>query len=587
MTYRERVDPITLELVRNVLESIVEEMALTIIHTARSSLVKESEDFGCGLFNGRGEIIATGSMGSSSAPCMLHLSIKAVCERYPISSMQLGDVFILNDPYEGGTHLPDIIVIKPIFWEDLCCGFAGNKAHHTDIGGRVPGGNASDSTEIYQEGLRIPPLKLYDKGIPNETIFRIIEKNVRMPDKVLGDLQSQVSACGIGEKGILGLVGKYGLEQFNTITDAILDYAEELTRAELRGFPDGEYEWADYLDDDGFDSGPIRLHVTLRKKGDSIIVDFSGTCPQVKGAINCDLGFTIGRTMTVLTTGFQSNPPLNAGFFRPITVVAPPGSVFNPLPPAPVAARGLTATRLEDLVWGAMAKMLPDRVFACGVGTEAGICIAGYYADGKPFAYLEFIHGSWGGRPGKDGIDGCTYPDLPSYSNAPVEILEVEQPFLIEEYGFVPNTGGAGKYRGGLAKRRSYRLTGADEAALQLRCDRQRFHPFGLWGGKPGTFGRDMFNPGAEERILPAKGMFTLKKGDLFAHVGPGAGGWGDPLEREPELVLDDVKNEKFTPDYVEREYGVVIDMKRMRVDYPATKRLRATLRDARKSEPQ
>ena len=570
------VDPFAVELIKNALEGLSDQMAITIMRTARSSIAKESFDFSSGILNTSGELLAVG-LGRPLHLGMVHMVMRSVMGRYPIEQMAPGDIFTVNDPYEGGTHLPDIYVIKPVFVDGGCVGFVATCVHHTDIGGRVPGGNASDSTEIYQEGLRLPPLKLYDRGEPDEALFRIIEKNVRVPDKVIGDLHSQVSGCHIGEGGLLDIIDGYGLERYRSLTEALLDHTERVTRAEIRTFPDGVYEFYDHIDGDGMGSGPIRIQLALTKKDDAFTADFTGTSPQVRGSINPVFGHTYLTTVQILRCAFSNEPPVNAGFFRPITVKAPLGSFTNPRPPAAVAARGLSMARIEEVVWGAMAKMLPHKVFACSVGVDSGFTFAGYLPDNRPFVFMEFLFVSWGGRPDKDGIDALTRPGF-TFANQPVELIEAEQPLMVEEYSLAPNTGGPGKFRGGLALNRAYRVNGADEAMLQLRTDRQTFLPYGLAGGKEGSPSKNILNPGRDNKPVEAKGRLFLKRGDVFFHTTAGSGGWGSPLERDPERVLDDVRNEKLTFDYAEREYGVVIDREVFRVDYAATRRKRAAL---------
>lgn len=576
---RERInDPIAVELMRNVVDSLCDEMAVTVLRTARSQLAKDALDFSTGIANPRGELLACG-LGRFGHVGAIHLLMRSVMKLYPREEMKPGDIFVCNDPYEGALHLPDVFLIQPAFWNGTCVAFAITALHHTDVGGRVPGGNAADSTEIYQEGLRLPPLKLYSKGVPDSSLFRLIEKNVRTPDEVIGDLKSQASACAIGVKGIVKLVSDHGLENYHALTESLLDYSEELTRAEIRTWPDGTYDFTDFADGDGFDSGPIRLHLTMTKKGDDITLDWTGSSPQVKGSINATYADTIYTTAVALRCAFVNEPQLNYGFLRPFRIIAPPGSVLNPLPPAAFAARGVVRMRIEDVVWGAMSRMVPDKIPACSIGLDTGLNFYGHYPNGRHFVHTEFLAVSWGGRPYADGIDGTSRPAM-SFSNAPVEILEAEQPLMVEEYAFLPNSGGAGKFRGGLAMTRSYRLVGVDECLLQIRSDRQRFLPYGLAGGRPGTPSRNLLNPGKDDQILPSKGRVVLKRGDLFQHNTAGAAGWGDPLDRDPERVLTDVQNQKLTVDHVEREYGVIIDANAMKVDIERTEELRKALRE-------
>jgi N-methylhydantoinase B len=570
---------IELELLKNSAESIADQMALTIVRTARSSVAKHSMDFSTALVNARGDVVAQG-LCQPRHMCAIPSAAGAVLDRYR-DRCEPGDIYIVNDPYEGGTHLPDIYLFKPCFLDGRLLGFSCAIVHHTDIGGRVAGGNASNSTEIYQEGLRIPPLKFHDRGEPNETLFRLIEKNVRVPDQVMGDFRAQVAACELGQRGFEDLARRYGPEKLEELFDRLLDYAEELTRSAIRRLPDGEWEFTDHIDNDGFTDAPVPIQVKIIKTGDTVTADYTGTSPQVKGAINSTLSYTSSITYACVRSVLEVDIPNNAGFFRPINVIAPEGSFVNPQLPAPVAARGLAAMRITEALFGAFAKMLPDSIFACGVGLDTGVTIAGYFPDRKPFLFLEFMYVSWGGGPDRDGMDGCSLPHS-NYSNTPVEVIEAEQPLMIDTYGFMPDRSGAGKYRGGLAFRRDFRLL-TDEADLQLRSDRQRFLPYGLQGGSSGTPSLSQLNPGSpDERSLASKGLFAMKKGDVFHHITAGAAGWGDPLERDIAAVLEDVRNEKLTPAYVRREYGVVVENEgahRYRVDEGATRKLRTETR--------
>ncbi len=565
---------IELELLKNTLESIVDEMALTVVRTAYSTTLKNAMDFSTGLCGAEGALVAQGlciPMHLGSLPD----GLAAVLNRYR-GQIADGDLFLLNDPYEGGAHLPDIYLYKPLFVEGDLLGFVAVIAHHTDIGGRVAGGNACDSTEIYQEGLRIPPLKLYEAGRPVQALFDLIERNVRMPHRVLGDLRAQLAACHIGEREVRKLATRHGTGRLRSGFTQLLDYAERLTHAEIAAFPDGVYRFTDRIDDDGIDPGPIPICVTITVGGEKLTVDFEGTSPQVRGAINCSLSSAKSVVYAGLRCLMRPDVPTNSGFFRAISVRAPLGSLLNPVLPAPVAARGLTGIRTASTVLGALAQIAPDRVPACEGGGDSGIGISGYRADRTPFNFLEFLLGCWGGRPDRDGIDGCS-SIVANTANNPVEVVELEHPVQILRYGFLPDTGGPGKYRGGLAMVREYRFT-EEEGTLQIRSDRRRFRPYGLAGGQPGASSQNILNPGGEARLLPSKTLLTLRRGDVLLHTLAGAGGHGDPFTRDPEQVLDDALNEKVSLAAAEQDYGVAIDPQTWTVDRARTEALRKTL---------
>ena len=574
-----RHDPITFELFKNALFAIADEMALTIVRTTYSGVLKDNMDFSTAFADADGQLVAQGltlpgHLGS------IPTALESIMRHYG-EDMVPEDVFIMNDPFDGGMHLPDVFVIKPLYVDGRRLAFAATVCHHTDVGGRVAGSNASDSTEIYQEGLRIPPLKMYDRGTRNETLFALIEKNVRLPVKVFGDLRAQLAACHIAERQFMELVERYGATTVTELMHEVVDYAERLTRAAIRELPDGAYSFEDWIDDDGIDVGqPIRLFVSLSKQGDSIHADWTGSSPQVKGAINNTLSFTKAATYCAIRSILPPGIPNNQGVFRAIEVVAPPGTIANAVLPAACAARGLTGFRMVDCCFGALAMMVPDKVFAASDGGNTGISIGGYYPDRTPFIYVDFTCGTWGGRPFADGLDGNSnmFANMASTS---VEITEAEQPLQLLAYEFVPDKAGAGKYRGGTPYRRDYRFLEA-EAVLQVRADRHTFRPYGLYGGQPGKASWNALNPDGEHRPLPSKLTMTITRGDVFRHEVAGAGGWGDPLERDPAAVLKDVRNAFLSQQVAADAYGVVIDVQSWSVDAAATQQRRDAMRTAR-----
>ena len=573
------IDRIDFELFKSALFAAADEMAVTVCRTTYSGVLRDNMDFSTSIADPRGDVVAQGltlpmHLGS------VRTALAAVLARYG-SDMREGDVYALNDPFEGGMHLPDIFMFKPVFVEGQRAGFACCTAHQTDIGGRVPGSNAADSTEIYQEGLRIPPMKLEDGGVPNDTLWRMIERNVRVPVQVFGDLRAQLAACEIGEREIRAQVARYGLDAVRVMMREMLDYTERMTRAALRHFPDGEYDFEDWIDDDGVNFGqPIRLFVTVRKLGERIAFDWSGSSPQVRGAINATLSVTRATSFTAIRSILPPDIPNNDGTFRAVEVNAPPGSIANMELPGACAARGLTGFRMLDCAFGALAKMAPDKVCAASDGGNVGISVGGYRADRSPFIYVDFTCGTWGGRPFSDGLEGNSSL-LANMAAQSAEVSELENPVEILGNELVTDACGAGRFRGGAPFYRDYRMS-EEEAVVQVRSDRQTHRPYGLYGGKPGAPGEVVLNPGAEARTLPSKVTMTCRRGDVVRWVLPGGGGWGDPLEREPQRVLRDVRNELVSPATAEREYGVVIDTERWRVDEAATARLREQRRAAR-----
>ena len=565
-------DPVTFELVKNALFFMVNEMALTLVRASYSGILRENMDFSTGIASAEGEMIAQGlSLPLQFGP--MPDAVAAVRNAWE-GRMQPDDVFILNDPFEGGTHLPDFFFIKPVFHDGAVFCYTCVAGHQVDVGGRVAGSNACDSTEVYAEGLRVPPLRLYAAGEPNETLFSIIERNVRVPVKLLGDFRAQVASLETGEKGIRELIERYGIDDLKGYCTALLDYGERQTRAAIAELPAGVYHFTDYLDSDGIERRPVPIKLKLTIAADRIIVDFTGSSPQVQGAINSTASMARSASYAAIRSALKGEIPANGGFFRAIEVIAEKGSILDCVLPAASGGRGVTLFRIADTVWGALAQAVPERVAAATEGGCTVYSIGGYDEDREAFVLVEIFGGSWGGRPDRDGIDGMSHPIL-NQRNIPAEVMEAEHPMELVRYGFVPDTGGAGKYRGGMSLVRDIRYLGAMPAQLQLRSDRCDHMPWGLAGGEDGTPSYNLLNPGAEtERLLKAMDTTTIKQGEIVRFVCPGAGGWGDPLERDPLAVAADVREGRLTPAYVREHYSLAIAADGT-LDEAATKKLR------------
>jgi N-methylhydantoinase B len=551
-----QIDPITFAVIKNGLDAIVDDMAYTVVRTARSEIVKDVMDFSAALCSADGQMVA------QAKTIALHLgavpeAIATVLAEYG-DDLHEGDAVILNDPYHGGMHLPDIFMFVPIFHEGKLRAFAVVICHHTDVGGRVPGSNASDSTEIYQEGLRIPPLKLYDRGRINKTLEKLIKINVRVPDRVWGDLQSQYAASTIGGRALTKLFERYGGDLVETYMSELVDYAERMTRAEIRRWPKGTYHFLDHLDSDGFSDAPIPIKVAITVEEDGLVVDYAGSSPQVKAALNATRSYTQSCTYLSVRCVLDREIPNNAGVFRCITVKAPEASILDPVLPGACAARALTGYRIFDTVLGALAQIVPERVPAAGEGGNSVICISGLRANRKPFIIVDMLCGAWGGRPDQDGVEGITNPSQ-NLSNMPAEVMEAQHPVRVERYELVADSCGAGHWRGGVGIMRSYRLL-ADEALLQLRSDRVKFAPYGLAGGEPGGLSRNFLTVGDRTEPLPGKVTMELPRGALVTHIQAGAGGYGDPFTRDPALVREDVLDGKVSLEFARDRHGVHID---------------------------
>lgn len=565
-------DPVRLELVKNAIGSIVDEMVLTVIRIAYSSIMRDTMDLSSAFCDRQGRMIAQG------LSVALHLgsipdAMDRVREKYA-DSLQPGDIVVLNDPYQGGMHLPDIFMFKPVFVAERLLGYAVVVAHHNDMGGRVPGSSAADSTEIFQEGLRIPVLKLYERGKVNQTLMDLIAINVRIPDVVLGDLQAQVAACGIAERGMNELAARYGVDQLERHFDELLDYSEREARRTVRSIPSGTYRFVDYLDDDGVHMDqPVKIAVAVHVDGDELTVDLEGTSPQVRGAINSTLSFAKSAVYFAVRSVMDSDAPNNSGFFRPIHVKAPLGCLVNPRPPAAVAARGISGFRLIDAMFGALAQAIPERVRAAGEGGTTSYSFGCYDAEGRFSLFREAIMGAWGGGCRREGIDGIAN-GAANISNAPIEMVENQAPIRVERYELVPDSGGPGQWRGGMSVLRQLRFLG-ERATLQLRSDRRRHSPYGLMGGRDGAVSNNLLGDSASWTQLPTKFTRPLAKGQAMRHTTAGAGGYGDPLRRDPELVLADVIDGKVTVEGAQRDYGVVVLRSPWRIGAAATAALR------------
>jgi N-methylhydantoinase B len=568
------IDPITFEVIANALSSSADEMALTIMRTAYSSVVRDTMDYSTALCDRNGQVIAQGltlavQLGAFPA-AMGHL-----IEQFG-DQMHEGDVFIFNDPYgSGGQHLPDVYIVKPIMRGAVLHGYACTMAHQCDIGGIAPGSTAMHATDIFQEGLRLPIVRLYAAGEPNDTAWRIIERNTRQPVQMLGDLRAQVAACAAGERGLLDLVDRCGAETMPLYLDALQSRAEQLMRATIAALPDGEYAAEDFIDGFGDDPQPIRIAVKLVIAGDRLTVDLTGTSQQVPAAINCPVAMSKSCAWSAIRCIGTPDIPNCDGYMRPITVVAPAGTIVNPVLPAACAARGVIGYRVFDTIMSALARIVPDRVIA---GCEGGPTLfsIGGWRNGEPFVLTEVMVGTWGARAGLDGVEGISNPAA-NLSNTRVEIVEAELPLQVLHYGFLPDSGGPGKYRGGLAFFREWRLL-AEDATFTIRSDRRAHPPYGFAGGKPGQPSMNRLSSNGRTKVLPTMPMagMTMRRGDSYYHNGAGGGGYGDPFERDPALVLEDVLDEKVSIEAARRDYGVAIDPVALTVDAQETAKLRA-----------
>lgn len=572
------LDPITFEVIKNALSSTADEMALIIMRSAYSPVVRDSMDYSTALCDRNGQVVAQGltlAVQLGSFPdCMRIILAEHARTAVP------GDVFLFNDPYgAGGQHLPDIYVIKPLFHEGGIEGWACTMAHHCDVGGITPGSSALHATEIFQEGLCLPIVKLHEAGVPNDTLLRIIAKNTRMPVQVLGDLRAQLAACSAGERGYLALLRKHGADRLRSYLEALQAQAERLMRKVIAEIPDGRYSYVDWIDGVGDAPQALQIAVEIVVRGEEIHVDFAGTSEQVQAAINCPVAMVNSSTYCAIRCLTNIEIPNCEGYMRPVKISAPRGSILNPNHPAACAARGVMGYRVFDAIMGAFSKVIPERVIAGGEGGPTLFAIGGRH-EGRPFVLTEVMVGTWGARATLDGVEGISNPAA-NLSNNPIELIEAELPLEILEYSLVTDSGGAGRQRGGLAFARVFRLL-ADDAVCTVRSDRRTHVPNGIDEGAPGSGSMNILNPGSpHERSLPTMPMeaIKLRKGDVFRHVSAGGGGFGRAVERASAHVLDDVLEGKVSIGAAREHYGVVIDPATLSVDEQKTAAQRATLR--------
>ncbi|MCD6135802.1 hydantoinase B/oxoprolinase family protein [Candidatus Bipolaricaulota bacterium] len=530
-------DPITLEVLRHALAAVSEEMNANLIRSAFSPNIKERRDCSCAVFDPEGRMVAQ----AESIP--VHLGAMPFSVAAAISKAQTfhpGDVIILNDPYYGGAHLPDITFIAPVFVRDELFAFVASRAHHADVGGKEPGSVAGDTTEIYQEGLRIPPVRLWNEGKLDQDLADLILLNVRTPEERMGDLSAQHAACETGIARMQALVHRFGSDLLTRGMAAVMDYSERRMRAQIKELPDGTAAYEDYLDGDGITDEPIRIRASVTVSGEKISVDFTGSSPAVAGPVNAVYAVTASATYFTLRAITDPDIPPNAGCYRPIEIIAPQGSVVNSDPPSPVVGGNLeTSQRIVDVILGAFSKLCPERVIAACQGTMNNVTIGGINPrSGKAYTLYETIGGGFGARPNKDGVNGV-HSHMTNTLNTPVEALESAYPLRVERYELIDGSGGNGRYRGGMGIRRDITIVG-HTARVSLLTDRRRSHPYGLNGGAPGRTGENVLIRDSEEIPLPAKGTVTLFDGETVSIRTPGGGGYGIAQERAEQAIKSD-----------------------------------------------
>ena len=536
MTDEGEIDPVTLEVLRNQFESVAEEMGHVLIRGAYSPNITERQDCSTAIFDADGRMVAQAEHIPVHLGAMPQ-AVDAVIDHDPAP----GDVFVLNDPFAGGTHLPDVTMVSPIAPREEIVGYAVSRAHHADVGGMTPGSMPAGAEEIYQEGLRLPPTRLVEAGERNEEFLSLILANVRNPEERRADVRAQLAANERGGDRLAALIDDHGESRVRAGFDAVIDYSRQRVREEIDALPNGTYRASDVLEGDGVTDDDIRIAAAITVDGATISVDFAGTADQVAGNLNAPLSVATSAVYFVIRSLTDPEIPPNHGCYEPVTVEAPEGSLLNPEPPAAVVGGNVeTSQRVTDVVFLALAEAAPDRVPAQGQGTMNNLIIGGRGGD---FAYYETIAGGFGGRADYDGMDGVQV-GMTNTLNTPIEALEAEYPLRVDRYAFRPDSGGDGRHRGGLGLERRLRIQ--QDATVSLLTERRRHAPQGVDGGQPGATGENLLQlPDEDEKSLPAKTTVDVPAGSVVTVRTPGGGGHGDPAERSADDRERDQREEK------------------------------------------
>ena len=551
-------DPITLEVVRNKVDGIANEMQSTLLLSSFSTVVKEGLDASASLFTPDGETLA------QAIAIPIHLAtlipiVETITRTFPPDEMKPGDLYIMNDPYLGGTHLPDIAIVMPVFFNEKVIAFSAAMTHHQDVGGMSPGSVPPNATEIYQEGIRIPPLKLREGNDFNHTLVEMLKLNVRVPQVFMGDIGAQISACTVGARRVSELADRYGYGQTLQIFNELLDRSELLTRKALEAIPDGTYSYVDYLDNDGVNlDESVRIQVAVTLRGSELHCDFEGTDPQTRGPFNAVQSGSQAAAYYAVRAVTDSSIPTNGGCFRPVSLHLPEGTLVNPVEPAPVNSRTATLKRIAGSIVGALKGALPDKIPADSAGELLVLSLGGKNLSGKPYVVGEFNAGGSGGGPSKDGVD-VIETDGSNCMNMPVEALELEAPARVHRMSLRRDSGGVGEYRGGLGCVREIEFL-SDNIALPHSGERHRHAARGSRNGGDGAkaFSKIVRQDGSEE-VVHSKLFTVVHSGERLIVETAGGGGYGNPHERDRQSVQEDVRNRKVSEESAKKDYGLSI----------------------------
>jgi len=570
------LDPITREIVGNALISISREMGLVMKRTSYSSILNEGRDFSCAIFDSKGNLSATAEF------VMVHLgamgaSVEAALDEIKIENFEAGDIAVLNDPYKGGSHIPDVTMVRPVFFDGDLIAFVGNRAHYPDVGGMAPGSFAGDSTEIFQEGLIIPPLLLFKKDEPDEKLFKLIFNNVRSPRRWKGDSSAQVASLRIGERRLLELMKKWGKDTVVQSMQGLIDQSYELTKSRIKELPDGEYKFFDFMDDRGPDGNLVKFSLNMRVQEDRLIFDFTGTDRQIERPINCPIAVTRASVYAATKSVIAPEAIVNAGFFNALEFVTEKGTLADAVYPAPVCGGNTNSSqRILDLVLACFAYIYPDRIIGAEYAANSDCTLGGYDRryDESYVIYLMPV-GGIGARATKDGIDALINY-VGNVSNQPIEVFEHVLPFRYSAYSLRNDSGGAGKYRGGLGEILEFSPVD-NVCTMSIFAERVQVPPFGVFGGNSAAPARYIVSNsnGRKQSVEYKTSRIRLVDGDTFTILTPGGGGYGNPLDRKPESVLEDYIDEKISIEEAEEKYGVKIDPLSDEIDYKETEKIR------------
>ncbi|HEY7830211.1 MAG TPA: hydantoinase B/oxoprolinase family protein [Solirubrobacteraceae bacterium] len=558
-----KADAITAEVIRHALTAVSREMGVTLRMTSCSPIFNEGNDYSCAIFDAQGKLVTHGEFLPIHLGA-LSFSVFHARAAFAAEGLQEGDTVIMNDPYLGGSHLPDITMVSPIFHEGEAVAYAANRAHHLDVGGTMPGSFFSGATDNYQEGLRISPMKLFRGGVRDAHLLKLITENSRLPAQMRVDLESQVSANRTAIERVGELFHRYGEEMLRTAMHEALAYSERRMRGVIASWPDGDYTASDWLDNDGIEPGPCEIRVTLRVRGERIEVDFTGSSEQTKGPLNCVLGYTCSGVYMTLQCATDPDIPPNAGCYRPIEIIAPAGSIVNPRFPAPCTGGNETVFVISAAIFRALAQIPGARTMACDQGSSNNLLISGFRPHGgERYVLYEYPEGGWGANRDRDGLN-AVFSIAGNTWNVPVEVVERRFPLRVERYELREDSGGVGEHRGGLGIRREHRILD-HTAEVSIVGNRVMIPPWGLDGGGEGGAAKYQLLREGGEPINPAP-LFgskaagvPLRPDDVVVQMTAGGGGWGKPLRRERESVARDVRLGYVSVDAAWRDYGMKV----------------------------